>query len=199
MGRKCPGGQGRELLSELGLPSGVPTSSYLGWPLTQMGSSSSLLGLENVPILSSFSCSSLPVWLLPKAGLTDSSGLGQGQGPLLTRLPSFTLIYGAEVHFLSVPQFPAAALPADQSILSTHDMLYGKQESASSEDQTGPLWGPGTAGLRQGRIGPSVLSLPYQSICCLAAVISLLKDGDLKGAVVAPDQATELNPEDLCK
>lgn len=131
--------------------------------------------------------------------MTDSSGLGQGQGPLLTCLPSFTLIYGAEVYFLSVPQFPAVASPADQSILSTHDMLYGKQESASGEDQTGPLWGPGTAGLRQGRIGPSVLSLPYQSICCLAAAISLLKDGDLKGAVVEPDQATELNPEDLCE
>lgn len=71
----------------------------------------------------------------------DSSGLGQGQGPLLTRLPSFhtALIYGAEVHFLSVLQFPAAALPADQGIPSPHDMLYGKQESASGEDQTGPL------------------------------------------------------------
>lgn len=64
------------------------------------------------------------------------------------------LIYGAEVHFLSVPQFPAAASPADQGILSPHDMLYGKQESASGEDQTGPPWGPGTAGLRQGWIGP---------------------------------------------
>lgn len=88
----------------------------------------------------------------------------------------------------------------DQGILSTHDALYGKEESAEGGDQTRSLWRPGAArpeaGADQTHWRNHVRS--PKSKCLVSGSYCLIAIGWwLEGAVAEPDQVTELDDGDL--